>query len=339
MLDSLCSLFLTFLAYSCLGWAFESLCCSVIARRPINRGFLTGPVCPIYGVGALLVIYLLSPFAGSLPLLFVAAVLVTSVLEYVTGWALETLFHAKWWDYSDHRFNIHGRVCLQNALVFGVLGVVVVRIIHPVVEGWILSLGGTALYLVSGGLFLVFAADLATTLITLIRLQGKLAQLQQLAAQLRQRSEAYQQALELNLNLRRSELEEMLESRLQELHRRREALGLPSREELSEKLEESLGELRRRGTSLGLPDRETLEREMEARLQELRRRWEERELPSARDAKDHLSQEMDDRAASLRFPYRRLLEAFPTLKSHRYQGALDRLRESLDRLGKGGKER
>ena len=236
MLDSLCSLFLTFLAYSCLGWAFESLCCSVIARRPINRGFLTGPVCPIYGVGALLVIYLLSPFAGSLPLLFVAAVLVTSVLEYVTGWALETLFHAKWWDYSDHRFNIHGRVCLQNALVFGVLGVVVVRIIHPVVEGWILSLGGTALYLVSGGLFLVFAADLATTLITLIRLQGKLAQLQQLAAQLRQRSEAYQQALELNLNLRRSELEEMLESRLQELHRRREALGLPSREELSEKL-------------------------------------------------------------------------------------------------------
>ena len=287
-MDLCCHLFLTFLLYSFLGWVCESLYCSIPAGRLINRGFLSGPVCPVYGCGALLVIFLLSPFAGNLPVLFLAAMAVTSGLEYLTGWALETLFHTKWWDYSGHRFQLHGRVCLLNSTLFGLLAVVVMTVLHPLVSQLVDRLQGIALYVTSAALLALFLSDLVTTVVSMVKLSGKLAQLQQLAAELRQRGEAYQLALELDLQMRRELLEEKLEDRLGELRRRREEL----------------------------------------------------DLPGAREALDQLSQRMDAYAASLRFPYRRLLEAFPSLRSHRHQGAVDQLRAALERLRtKGGNRR
>ena len=109
---------LLFTIYSLLGWVCESTYCSILAKKLINRGFLNGPFCPIYGVGALLIVKLLSPFSHNLVILFFASLLLTSLLEYLTGFAMEKLFHAKWWDYSHRRFNIQGRVCLGNALIF-----------------------------------------------------------------------------------------------------------------------------------------------------------------------------------------------------------------------------
>lgn len=125
---------LYFFIYSFLGWVCECLYCGIPAGHFVNRGFLEGPYCPIYGCGALIVLYVLTPFANQWVLLFVAGMVLTSVLEYITSYVMEKLFHSKWWDYSQRRFNIHGRVCLRNSLMFGVMGIVVVRFVHPMIE-------------------------------------------------------------------------------------------------------------------------------------------------------------------------------------------------------------
>ena len=126
---------LYFFAYSILGWACECLYCGIPARRFINRGFLEGPYCPIYGCGALIVILVLDPLKGHPLLLFLGAMIFTSVLEYVTSWLMEKLFHSKWWDYSERPFNINGRVCLLNSLLFGIMGLAVMYVVHPFICG------------------------------------------------------------------------------------------------------------------------------------------------------------------------------------------------------------
>ncbi|MFQ7539298.1 MAG: putative ABC transporter permease [Clostridium sp.] len=107
-------LILYFFLYSFFGWLCECIYCSIPAHTFINRGFLAGPYCPIYGCGALAVLHILDPFGYSIPLMFVMGIVVTSALEYVTSWGMEVLFHTKWWDYSSYPFNIHGRVCLKT---------------------------------------------------------------------------------------------------------------------------------------------------------------------------------------------------------------------------------
>ena len=127
-------LFLAFLTYSFLGWVCETVYCSIGQRKFVNRGFLNGPLCPVYGFGAMAVLFFLRPVRENLLVLYLSGVLVTSVIEYITGFLLEKLFATKWWDYSTYRFNIHGRVCLRNSLMFGVLSVIAARVIDPVVQ-------------------------------------------------------------------------------------------------------------------------------------------------------------------------------------------------------------
>ena len=128
-------LFLYFILYSFLGWCCETVYCSVIQRRWVNRGFLNGPLCPVYGFGALLVLFLLRDVRHSFTALFLSGMVVTSVLEYLTSYILEKLFHMHWWDHSHMRFNLNGRVCLLNSCEFGLLSVFVVMVLHPAVAG------------------------------------------------------------------------------------------------------------------------------------------------------------------------------------------------------------
>jgi uncharacterized membrane protein len=125
------NLVLYFGIYSFLGWICETIYCSVPAKRFVNRGFLAGPVCPVYGVGALVVIGLLSRLTPYPILLYIVGVVLTTAVEYVTAYLLEYLFHAKWWDYSKHRYNYKGRICLLNSILFGVLVLVLMLGVHP----------------------------------------------------------------------------------------------------------------------------------------------------------------------------------------------------------------
>lgn len=120
-----------FLIYAFLGWCTEVAYAAFRQGRFVNRGFLNGPVCPIYGFGAVMVIALLTPLKSDVTLMFVCSVLITSVLEYVTGYALDKIFSDKWWDYSDCKFNLNGYICLKFSLAWGIVCLFAVYVIHP----------------------------------------------------------------------------------------------------------------------------------------------------------------------------------------------------------------
>jgi len=174
---SLSRVFLFFVAYSIIGWACEVVYCSFLERKFVNRGFLHGPVCPVYGFGALIVVFALRPVADNIPLLFVTSVLATSALEYTTGWVLETIFATKWWDYSDQRLNVHGRVCLKNSLIFGALGVIGMRLLHPFLAFLLGMVPDGSERVIAGALACALAVDLAVTLRALVNFTVRLASL------------------------------------------------------------------------------------------------------------------------------------------------------------------
>lgn len=154
--------FLWLMIYSIIGWVYESTICSIGHKKLINRGFLNGPYCPIYGTGAVLVLLVLGRIQNPV-LLFFAGAVVTCSLEYLTSWLMEKLFHARWWDYSKRKFNIGGRVCLIGAVVFGAFSVVLILFLHPWVKSLTDRLTDTALSWVCAILFVGVVSDLIVT--------------------------------------------------------------------------------------------------------------------------------------------------------------------------------
>jgi len=167
------TIFLLFIVYSLSGWILEVVYCAIITHRFINRGFLNGPLCPIYGAGGILVIFALEPFSEYTIVLFIVAGLATSCLEYATSWLLESIFSAKWWDYSDKRFNLHGRICLTNTLAFGAMSVLVVRLLDPMLRSILGQAPRRPLELVTLSLFAIISFDFIATLIMLSGLEKK----------------------------------------------------------------------------------------------------------------------------------------------------------------------
>lgn len=126
-----------FFLYAFLGWCTEVIFAAVKTGEFVNRGFLLGPVCPIYGLGVAFVLLLLMPLQENLLILYAGSVVITSALEYLVGWLAEKLLHQRLWDYSDMPFNLKGYICLAFSLVWGVACVLVVRVIQPLIMGLI----------------------------------------------------------------------------------------------------------------------------------------------------------------------------------------------------------
>ena len=131
---------LFFFFYCFLGWVWESGYVSVKKREWINRGFLRGPVLPIYGFGAITILWLTLPVREHPALIFVIGLLGADILEYVTGAAMEKLFHMRYWDYSSEKFNLNGYICLSSTLLWGCFSVALTEAIHPPIERLILSI-------------------------------------------------------------------------------------------------------------------------------------------------------------------------------------------------------
>lgn len=127
----LSTLILYFVFYSVVGWAMETVYCSIPAKRFVPRGFLHGPLCPIYGVGVLLMILFFEPLKGNLFIFYLVSTVTMSAWEYFVGWFLETTTHVKYWDYSNFHFNLKGRICLWVCLTWGILSYVTIFWIHP----------------------------------------------------------------------------------------------------------------------------------------------------------------------------------------------------------------
>ena len=126
--------FFMFMCYACLGWILEVTGKLIECKRFINRGFLIGPYCPIYGVGAILITLFLDRYKANIEVLFVMSVILCGVLEYLTSYVMEKIFKARWWDYSTKRFNLNGRICAETMIPFGILGTLVICVINPIFE-------------------------------------------------------------------------------------------------------------------------------------------------------------------------------------------------------------
>lgn len=127
---NLLKVFLLFWFFSILGWILEVIVCSFSDKRLVNRGFLIGPYCPIYGFGSLIML-VISPYKDHLFVCFILALTLCSTLEYIASFIMEKLFKIRWWDYSNDAFNINGRICLRNAIAFGALGVIFAKYLNP----------------------------------------------------------------------------------------------------------------------------------------------------------------------------------------------------------------
>lgn len=179
---------LFFFIYCFIGWIIESTYVSVRSLHFVNRGFLRLPLLPLYGSGAIIMLWLSIPVQGNLFLVFLFGMLGASALEYVTGYAMERLFKMKYWDYSNNPFNLNGYVCLTNSIAWGFLTLLLTEVIHRPLEWLVLGLNGTAciiLVIMVGIIFVTDAIrstkealDLGRILETMTRLKSELDEVQ-----------------------------------------------------------------------------------------------------------------------------------------------------------------
>lgn len=195
-----------FIIYAFLGWCIEVVYAVSKTGKFVNRGFLNGPVCPIYGFGVVLVITGLTSLKGNLFFLFIASVVLTSALEALTGFVLKKVFHKSWWDYSDQPYNLGGYICLQFSLIWGIACILVVYVVHPLIVtliSWTPQEFGMIVVILT---LVLFAVDFVATVNTVVNFNRRLHHLDELAALIKELSN------ELGENLTEGTLE-LLESK------------------------------------------------------------------------------------------------------------------------------
>lgn len=278
-----------FFIYAFLGWCTEVSYAALVTGKFVNRGFLNGPVCPVYGFGVVIVLTCLTPLEENLLLLFLGSVVLTSALEWLTGFVLEKLFHQRWWDYSDQPFNLSGYICLRFSIAWGFACMFVVKLLHPTVLLLIRLIPKTVGIVLLVLLGAVMAVDLAATVSTIVKLNRRLAQIDELAARIKEASNEFGENL----------ADKVLDAA------ERSAGWKEDIDELAFRLAEHRAEL--------ADEMEDWEQRREERGAQVRRQLEEwRE--SVRELLDGES-----------FGRRRLLKAFPRLRSVDHAGALERL--------------
>lgn len=172
MLYTISFWFLLFLLYSIIGYIAEVVSCSITLKKIVlNRGFLIGPYLPIYGFGCLIMVWLLFRYEDDLLVLFIMSAFFCTVLEYFTSLLMEKLFKLRWWDYSNRKFQINGRVCLDNALLFGLGGVLVVKVLHPFLSGVVYLLPSSITIWLAIILFFIFLFDFVESSYIIVRLK------------------------------------------------------------------------------------------------------------------------------------------------------------------------
>lgn len=171
MLYNICYMFLLFIIYAFLGWVVEVINFLLHDKRFINRGFLIGPYCPIYGVGLILITTFLKKYIDSYLVVFVMSIFICMVLEYFTSYLMEKLFNARWWDYSSRRFNINGRICLETTIPFGLGGMFIMYIVNPLIEKSLLLLSKNVLIIIAIILMVIFVTDLIISLVTVLKIK------------------------------------------------------------------------------------------------------------------------------------------------------------------------
>lgn len=178
-----------FFVYAFLGWCSEVCFAAVNSGKFVNRGFLNGPLCPMYGIGVCLIALCLGPLGENPLLLFAGAVVLTTALEGITGLLLEKLFHQRWWDYSNVPFNLGGYVCLKFSLLWGLACLLILKVVHPGIARMISLIPPLVSAIALPLLFALLIADTITTVLSVRKLNAHLEQLERLSTRIRAASD------------------------------------------------------------------------------------------------------------------------------------------------------
>ena len=304
---------LYFFVYGVLGWCTEVAYAAVKEGKFVNRGFLNGPICPVYGIGVGVVVQFLMPLRGQFIILYIASTILVTIIEGLTGFILDKLFHHRWWDYSNVPLNIGGYVCLLFSLIWGVACVFIVQIVHPVIHKGLSLIPfylGVILIVVLGiGMF----ADLYVTASTILKFNKRLETMDKIATELHDISdkmgeniyETVMNGIEL-----RDESKKRLEVATEELKQAKERLAETTEEE-RQKWEQAVEEKRIR-----------LESYKTDILLERKQRLSER--------KEELQAKYGELAAYRNRVSTRLMKAFPHMDAPGHENILKELRESLE---------
>ena len=176
-----------FIIYSFLGWIMESIFRSIAEKKLINTGFLRGPFCPIYGFGAIIMFIFLESLQNKPIILFIVSVIVLTAWEYIVGVLLEKIFKTKYWDYSEHKFNFQGRICLTNSIYWGILGIVFIKYIHPFMQNMVSKVDTKLLTYIIAILSIVFIIDMITTSIKVKNIKTTLEKVERLNKEIKEK--------------------------------------------------------------------------------------------------------------------------------------------------------
>ncbi len=326
---------LVFFLYCVLGWCFESTVVSVKQRHFVNRGFLRGPMLPIYGFGAVLLLHVSLPLYDKPVALFFASMIAATVFEYIVGVVMEKLFKVKYWDYSEHRFQFRGYICLQSSLCWGFLGLILSRVIHRPVEWVIASLPFWALIAVDvlwSGAFISDVIVSVRAALDLAKLLEELDRLREQGAELRQELSETALTHLTNLSYRveeaAGELAERTRDAREEAQARTAAAAMRAadlREDIEQKLDEARDELAER-------TRDVREEAASRRAAAAMRAADVRE--DIQNRLDELQRRFDERVSRLSRTRRSLLRGNPTARSAKYDAVLQKLKKQLERAEK-----
>ena len=178
-----------FIIYAFIGWCTEVSYAALDRGIFVNRGFLNGPYCPIYGCGVVIVVAVLTPLKDNLLILFIGSFLLTSILEYITGYLLEKVFHNQWWDYSDKPFNIHGYVCLKFSIYWGLACTFIMDVLHPIIYKGITMMPHIVGMVLICIIMAVFFVDCGITVATILKFNKRLKVMDEMAERIHKLSD------------------------------------------------------------------------------------------------------------------------------------------------------
>lgn len=292
---------LYFFVYSFLGWCTEVAFAACKEHRFVNRGFLNGPFCPIYGFGVSLVIVFLTSYRSNLVFLYIASVILVTLLEGLTGWAMDKIFHNKWWDYSDMPLNIGGYVCLIFSLIWGAACVAIMNLIHPLIHKGLTFLPHTLGIVLIILLGILLIADTCVTASAIFKFNRQLEHMEKIAAELHELSEQLGENIystTVRVMEAADDIQEKTQDAVEELHDLRQNRAKIVRVKAQKAMEE-IYERRQ----------DTVENVRE-HIEDLKRRYSELNQSTGKVTK-------------------RLLCAFPSLESRRHKERVSEIRRQL----------
>ena len=220
-----------FFVYCILGWCCEEVYCFLLSKKWVNRGFLYGPYLPIYGSGAMAVVLLLERFLYSPILIFLLGMLVCSILEYIAHWGMEKIFNIKLWDYSTYHFNLNGRICLRNSILFGICSLFVMYVVNVPLLNVVFSLNDIAAYSLSVMIFILLTVDTVFSVIKLNSFKKAMAELEKISKEINARSNEFMKNLaeaeerfKLEHERQKQAFDNEREKRIRELNDRKDQL-------------------------------------------------------------------------------------------------------------------